>query len=72
MAMNGQYPWPPAGNSAGRLRGSSYWPLTEAGRDEPGPVEWAKYKALQLELVELKRENEFLGKVSGFFAAKQQ
>jgi transposase len=44
----------------------------EAGKDEPGPVEWAKYKALQLELAELKRENEFLGKVSAFFAAKQQ
>ena len=44
----------------------------EAGRDDPGPVEWAKYKALQLEFAELKRENEFLGKVSAFFAAKQQ
>lgn len=44
----------------------------EVGRDDPGPVEWAKYKALQLELAELKRENEFLGKVSAFFAAKQQ
>jgi transposase len=44
----------------------------ETGKDEPGPVEWAKYKALQLEIAELKRENEFLGKVSAFFAAKQQ
>lgn len=44
----------------------------EAGKDEPGPVEWAQYTALQLELAELKRENEFLGKVSAFFAAKQQ
>lgn len=43
----------------------------EAGTDEPGPVEWAKYKALQLENAELKRENEFLGKVSAFFAAKR-
>lgn len=43
----------------------------EAGKDEPGPVEWAKYKALQLENAELKRENEFLGKVSAFFAAKR-
>lgn len=40
--------------------------------DEPGPVEWAKYKALQAENAELKREIEFLGKVSAFFAAKQR
>ncbi|MGV8881328.1 MAG: IS3 family transposase [Rhodoglobus sp.] len=32
------------------------------GKDEPGPVEWGKYKALQLEVAELKRQNEFLGK----------
>ena len=42
----------------------------EAGAAEPGPVEWAKYKALQAEHAELKREIEFLGKVSAFFAAK--
>ena len=44
----------------------------EAGAAEPGPVEWAKYKALQAENAELKREIEFLGKVSAFFAAKQR
>ena len=33
----------------------------EASADEPGPVEWAKYKALQAENAELKREIEFLG-----------
>lgn len=44
----------------------------EALQDEPGPVEWAKYKALQTENAELKREIEFLGKVSAFFAAKQR
>lgn len=44
----------------------------EAGAAEPGPVEWAKYKALQTENAELKREIEFLGKVSAFFAAKQR
>ena len=44
----------------------------EAVSDEPGPVEWAKYKALQAENAELKREIEFLGKVSAFFAAKQR
>ncbi|WP_269434477.1 hypothetical protein [Corynebacterium occultum] len=38
--------------------------------DEPGPVEWAKYKALQAEKAALKRENEFWGKASAFFAAK--
>ena len=37
-----------------------------------GPVEWAKYQALQAENAELKREIEFLGKVSAFFAAKQR
>ena len=44
----------------------------EATTDEPGPVEWAKYKALQTENAELKKEILFLGKVSAFFAAKQQ
>lgn len=44
----------------------------EAVTDKPGPVEWAKYKALQAENAELKREIEFLGKVSAFFAAKQR
>ncbi len=44
----------------------------ESGAAEPGPVEWAKYKALQAENSELKREIEFLGKVSAFFAAKQR
>ncbi len=44
----------------------------EAGSKDPGPVEWAKYKALQAENAELKREIEFLGKVSAFFAAKQR
>jgi len=39
---------------------------------EIGVVEWAKYKALQSENGELKREIEFLGKVSAFFAAKQR
>lgn len=44
----------------------------EAGASDPGPVEWAKYKALQAENAELKREIDFLGKVSAFFAAKQR
>lgn len=42
----------------------------DAGAAEPGPVEWAKYKALQAENAALKKENEFLGKASAFFAAK--
>ncbi len=44
----------------------------DAGAKDSGPVEWAKYKALQAENGELKREIEFLGKVSAFFAAKQR
>lgn len=44
----------------------------DAGAADPGPVEWAKYKALQAENAELKREIEFLGKVGAFFAAKQR
>jgi transposase len=44
----------------------------EAGVDERGPVEWAKHKALQVENAELKREIDFLGKASAFFAAKQR
>lgn len=44
----------------------------DAGADDPGPVEWAKYKAVKAENAELKREIEFLGKVSAFFAAKQR
>ena len=37
-----------------------------------GPVEWAKYRLRQTENIELKREIDFLGKVSAFFAAKQR
>jgi len=36
----------------------------DAGAQDPGPVEWSKFKALQAENTELKREVEFLGKVS--------
>lgn len=42
----------------------------DAGVDEPGPVEWAKYKARQAENAALKRENEFLGKASAFFGSR--
>lgn len=35
-------------------------------------MEWAKYQVLPAENAELKREIEFLGKVSAFFAAKQR
>lgn len=42
----------------------------DAGVDEPGPVEWAKYKALQAENAALKRENEFWGKASAFFGSR--
>ncbi|MGP5043859.1 transposase [Glutamicibacter ardleyensis] len=43
----------------------------DAGAEELGPVEWAKYKALQAENGAFKKEHEFLGKVSASFAAKQ-
>lgn len=42
----------------------------DAGVDEPGPVEWAKYKARQAENAALKRENEFWGKASAFFGSR--
>lgn len=38
----------------------------------PGRVEWARFRALWAENVEPKREVEFLGKVSAFFASKQR
>jgi len=44
----------------------------DVGAKDPGPVEWAKYKALQAENGELKREIKLLGKVSAVFAAKQR
>ena len=44
----------------------------DVGAKGPGPVVWAKYKALQAENGELNREIEFLGKVSAVFAAKQR
>ena len=36
------------------------------GNAEPGPVEWAKYQAMQLKLAELKQQPEFLTEVSVF------
>lgn len=44
----------------------------EADRDDRGPVEWVRHEAALAQIAELKRENEFLGKVSAFFAAKQR
>lgn len=44
----------------------------ESEREERGPVEWARHEAALAQIAELKREVEFLGKVSAFFAAKQQ
>ncbi len=38
----------------------------------PGPVDWQKYKALEARNRELERSNEFLKKVSAFFAAGQR
>ena len=36
------------------------------------PVDAAKYKAMEVRLRELERENEFLKKVSAFFAKEQR
>lgn len=44
----------------------------EAFGDESGKVEWTKFNELQTENAELKRNIEFLGEISAFFAAKQQ
>lgn len=44
----------------------------EEAREDRGPVEWARHEAALAQVAELKRENEFLGKVSAFFAAKQR
>ncbi|MEO7018064.1 MAG: transposase [Leifsonia sp.] len=44
----------------------------DAQKDDHSPVEWARFKALQAENADMKREIEFLGKVSAFFAAKQR
>ncbi|WP_166827747.1 transposase [Brevibacterium limosum] len=40
--------------------------------DEPESVSWADHQAVVAENARLKQENEFLGKVSAFFAAKRQ
>jgi len=39
---------------------------------EPESVSWADHQAVVAENARLKQENEFLGKVSAFFAAKRQ
>ena len=44
----------------------------DVGAKDPGPVEWATNEALQTENGELKREIEFLGKISAVFAATQR
>lgn len=36
------------------------------------PVDWATHQKLLAENARLRQENEFLGKVSAFFAAKQR
>ena len=40
--------------------------------EEPESVSWAEHQAVVAENARLKQENEFLGKVSAFFAAKRQ
>ena len=42
------------------------------GRKPDLPVDTAKYKAMEVRLRELERENEFLKKVSAFFAKEQR
>ena len=43
----------------------------EVGGAEPGPMEWAKYQAMQHKLAELRQEPQFSAKVSAFWAAKR-
>ena len=43
-----------------------------AGGRPDDPVDAAKYKALEARLREVERENEFLKKVSAFFAKEQR
>lgn len=42
------------------------------GKKPDQPVDAAKYKALEARLREVERENEFLKKVSAFFAKEQR
>ena len=42
------------------------------GRKPDLPVDAAKYKAMEVRMRELERENEFLKKVSAFFAKEQR
>ncbi|KWR73997.1 transposase [Arthrobacter sp. W1] len=44
----------------------------EAETEERGPVEWAQYKKLRKELLEVKRENDFLKDVSAYFASNSK
>lgn len=43
-----------------------------SGRKPGEPVDAAKYKAMEVRLRELERENDFLKKVSAFFAKEQR
>ena len=45
---------------------------SEAGGKPDDPVDPAKYKALEARLREVERENDFLKKVSAFFAKEQR
>lgn len=44
----------------------------EAETEERGPVEWAQYEKLRKELLEVKRENDFLKDVSAYFASNNR
>ncbi len=44
----------------------------EAETEERGPVEWAQYEKLRKELLEVKRENDFLKDVSAYFASNSK
>lgn len=43
-----------------------------SGKEPDKPVDAAKYKAMEVRLREVERENEFLKKVSAFFAKEQR
>lgn len=50
----------------------SYERQEDGGQKPDLPVDTAKYKAMEVRLRELERENDFLKKVSAFFAKEQR
>ncbi|MEC5192410.1 transposase-like protein [Arthrobacter sp. MP_M7] len=70
-----QHRWPELGISVTALK--RWVQLHRDGESGPGgrpddPVDPAKYEALEARLREVERENDFLKKVSAFFAEEQR